>query len=38
VESLGVSSIPLTELTFTDFNGDGITDIARSANGQWLLS
>ena len=23
---------------FADFDGDGITDIARSANGQWLVS
>ena len=38
VESLGVSSIPLTELTFADFDGDGFTDIACSANGQWLVS
>jgi hypothetical protein len=37
--SLGGSpSIPLSQLVFADFDGDGITDIARSANGQWLVS
>ena len=35
---LNSSSIPLSQLTFADFDGDGFTDIARSANGQWLVS
>jgi hypothetical protein len=37
-QHLGFSSIPLSQLTFADFNGDGFTDIARSANGTWFVS
>jgi VCBS repeat protein len=37
--SLGVRpAIQLSQLVFADFDGDGITDIARSANGKWLVS
>ena len=35
---INFSSIPLSQLTFADFDGDGFTDIARSVNGQWLVS
>jgi hypothetical protein len=31
-------AIQLSQLVFADFDGDGITDIARSANGKWLVS
>jgi hypothetical protein len=32
---LNFSSVPLSQLTFADFDGDRFTDIARSVNGQW---
>jgi hypothetical protein len=35
---LNFSSVPLSQLTFADFDGDRFTDIARSVNGQWLVS
>lgn len=35
---LNVSSIPLSQLTFADFDGDGFTDIARSTGSRWLVS
>ena len=35
---LNFSSVPLSQLRFADFDGDGFTDIARSVNGQWLVS
>ena len=30
--------IPLNEMTLADFDGDGVTDIARNAGDKWLVS
>lgn len=35
---LAFSNIPLASVTLADFDGDGITDIARSSAGHWRVS